>query len=331
MAGEKPPKVEVGTGALDQVEVAALPRRTIPAWLLSFSLHVVLLFCLLLLLHRFSRGASQVENRAGGIVLVDVISETTEYLSEGEVAEASAAAQSEATPPPAPAEDRPPDLPGLEVAPLAGDGVGQQLAEELSGADGLLEGMSSNRPIGGQVTTEVFGVKGTGSRFIYVFDRSASMEGYEGRPLRAAKQELLKSLESLGETHRFQIIFYNDQTRIFQPEGGAARLVEATDLMKEKGTRFVQSIRGDRGTNHMSALQLALSFGPDVIFLLTDAEGGFTKREMDMLARWNRAGTVINAIEFGVGRKSDSDRSLQQLARENGGQYTYKNVLSFRD
>ena len=167
--------------------------------------------------------------------------------------------------------------------------------------------------------------------FVYLFDRSASMEGYEGKPLRAAKQALLKSLESLGDRHQFQIIFYNDRTRVFRPVPGTLQLVEATDEMKQKATRFVHSIRGDRGTNHMNALQQALALRPDVIFLLTDAEGGFTPTELNLVSRWNRAGTIINAIEFGVGTRGPGDRSLERLSQESGGQYTYKNVLSFRD
>lgn len=312
-------------------ETSELPRRTVPAWLLSFLLHTLVLFSLLFLLSRFSGGASDVENRAGGIVLVNAVATTTEYLAEGDVTDPSPAAAQQQSPPPMPADDLPPDLAGLESSPSELTGIGQDFSEALSGADSLLDGMNTQRPIGGQVTTEVFGVKGTGSQFVYVFDRSASMEGYEGRPLRAAKRALLESLDSLKENHQFQIIFYNDQTKIFRPDGTSDRLAFATELMKQKGAGFVQSIRGDRGTNHMQAIKKALSFGPDVIFLLTDAEGGFDQRDLARISQWNRSGTVINAIEFGVGGKPTLTNSLRILSRENGGQYTYKNVLSFRD
>ena len=305
--------------------------RTLPAWLLSFLLHTCILIFLVLILSRFSGGASEIENRAGGIVLVNSIAETTEYLSEGEVTEPAPSANQQQSPPPMPAEDLPPDLLGLESNPSELTGVGQDFSEALSGADSLLDGTGSQRPIGGEVTTEVFGVKGTGSQFVYVFDRSASMEGYEGRPLRAAKKALMDSLNSLEKNHQFQIIFYNDQTKVFRPDGGDEKLAFATETMKQKGAGFVQSIRGDRGTNHMQAIKKALSFGPDVIFLLTDAEGGFNQQDMFRISQWNRAGTVINAIEFGVGGKPTLTNSLRMLSRENGGQYTYKDVRTFRD
>lgn len=318
----------MGTGLVENVEV--VPRRVVPAWLMSFLLHTLVLFLILWSMHRFTRGAAEVDNRTGGIVLVKADNQTTEYLSEGEVEDAEAASEAAAAANPTESE-LPPDLPGMESLEANVSATGQSLAESLNAADGMLDGTNPLKNIGGKITTEVFGVKGTGSVFVYVFDRSASMEGYEGKPLRAAKQELLKSLDSLGDRHQFQIIFYNDATRIFNPEGRQTDLVFATEAMKARAHRFVQSIRGERGTNHMKALKEALAFGPDVIFLLTDAEGGFTPNELRLIQSWNRAGSVINAIEFGVGTSSGNDRSLQRLAAENGGHYLYKNVLTFRE
>jgi hypothetical protein len=223
----------------------------------------------------------------------------------------------------------PPELPGVAAGNALLDAMGTDLADKLSGADSLLDG-TSNRKIGGQVTTEVFGVQGTGSRFVYVFDRSASMEGYEGRPLRAAKRALLESLKSLSDNHQFQIIFYNDQTRDFNSESGSTRLHFATADNQRRAEKFVQSIVGQSGTNHMIALKKALALGPDVVFLLTDAEGGFTANELSLIGDWNRSGAVINAIEFGVG-SSQGDHSLARLAAENRGHYSYKNVLTLQE
>ena len=66
----------------------------------------------------------------------------------------------------------------------------------------------------------------------YVFDRSGSMDGHGGAPLVAAKSELLSSLGDLGQTHQFQIIFYNEQPRIFSPGGDVGRLVFGNDQNK---------------------------------------------------------------------------------------------------
>ena len=74
----------------------------------------------------------------------------------------------------------------------------------------------------GTVSTSVFGVQAQGSRFVYVFDRSGSMADFRGRPLAAAKQELVRSLADLQDTNQFQIIFYNERPKIFRPRRRAS-------------------------------------------------------------------------------------------------------------
>ena len=310
---------------------ADVPRRRLPAWLLSLLLHVCLFGMILLLMQRFSNGSGEVENKTGGIVLVDLTSETTEYLSEGDISDA-APDQPQQTPAPAiDADELPPDLPGMAIGESTLTGVGEDFSQSLSGANSLTVGNNSNQPFGGKITTEVFGVKGTGSRFVYVFDRSASMEDIGGKPLRAAKRQLLASLDSLGEVQQFQIIFYNDKTKTFRSNGGDGQMVFANDESKKRAERFVNSIQGSSGTDHLNALKLALSYGPDVVFLLTDAEGGFSAADLTSISHWNQSGAVINAIEFGIGRQKNTRGSLRRVASESRGQYIYKDVRSFRD
>lgn len=307
---------------------SAIPNRRLPAWFLSFLMHTCFFLTVLLALRTVQRGASDVENRSGGIVLVDIQSDTTKYLSEGDVEQVNSQSAAEHSPPPlAATSELPPDLPGMESAQTPITGAGDQLVETLPGADALIDGPAANLEVGGKVTTEVFGVKGTGSRFVYVFDRSQSMEGFNARPLLAARQALLQSLDSLRDNHQFQIIFYNDGVKAFNPDGLAA-MYFATDERKEAGRGFVASIRGEGGTDHLNALKKAFRLGPDVIFLLTDAEGGFTRAELREVSRLNRSAAVINAIEFGERRTGD--RSLQTLAQESGGQYIFKDVRTLR-
>lgn len=326
---------EIATNLADSsvgLQDQLVPNRRLPAWLLSFLFHTLVFTAILLSLRSVPRGAADEDMRNAGIVLVNADSQKTEYLSEGEVEDTSSATTTAASPPPLTAEQElPPDLPGIDAASTPVTGVGQELIQSLPGADGLLEGVANNRNIGGKVTTEVFGIKGTGSRFVYVFDRSASMSGYDSKPLRAAKQQLLESLKSLGSNHQFQIIFYNDTTTVFNPDPGPPEMMFADDRTKRQAETFIRGMVADRGTDHLNALRLALSLGPDVIFLLTDAEGGFTARELSRVAQWNRSAAVINAIEFGVGSGRSNDRSLQRLAREQGGTYIYKNILSLRN
>lgn len=295
---------------------------------MSFLFHTVLFVLIFLALHSFPRGSGQLVNRTGGIVLVDISSESTEYLSEGDVESSPAESTADQSPPPLSAtQERPPELPGLAIGENSTAGAGEALAEMLPGAESLVDVPTGSVQLGGKVTTEVFGVTGTGSRFVYVFDRSQSMMGYQARPLIAAKQALLKSLESLGSNHQFQIIFYNDGVRILNHDA-MGTLYFATDENKSAAHDFIASIQGQRGTDHIKALKQAFRFGPDVIFFLTDAEGGFTKAELNLVSELNRSAAIINAIEFGERR--GSDRSLEQLAIDSGGQYVFKNIRTLR-
>src|SRR4029079_2985746 len=100
----------------------------------------------------------------------------------------------------------------------------------------------TNRVRGGTARAGVFGATGEGHKFVYVFDRSGSMDGHGGAPLAAAKSQLLSSLGDLGQKHQFQIIFYNEQPRIFNLTGTPGRLVFAGDQNKNLAKKFVQGI-----------------------------------------------------------------------------------------
>ncbi len=152
------------------------------------------------------------------------------------------------------------------------------------------------------------------------------MDGHGGAPLAAAKSQLIGSLQDLNDSTQFQIIFYNEHPRIFNPSGTQGRLVFGNDATKELAKRFVESITGDGATEHEEALSLALRMQPNVIFFLTDAdEPRLTSDQMARLERLNH-GTAINTIEFGYGPPLDTNNFLVQLARRNRGQHVYVDV-----
>jgi len=187
-------------------------------------------------------------------------------------------------------------------------------------------GGAARREIGGKARVRLFGIVGEGRKFVYVFDRSDSMNWYNKRPLRAAKAELLASLESLEETHQFQIIFYNHEPLAFNPSGHANRLAFATEQNKRNAQSFVQSIVASGGTRHLEALLLAINFQPDVIFFLTDADDPQMDDGQLALVHRRGAGITIHAIEFGYGPQRKPNNFLVRLARQNGGQHTYVDI-----
>lgn len=300
-------------------------KKSLPAWLLSLLLHLSLIAGLIFFLTQIPNGAGEVDNRTGGIVLVDIQSESTEYLSEGDIAQNSNPASAPDSSTPSVDLEKRPELPGMEVTTGKVVGAEDLLANKLPSADSLIVGSVANGKIGGKMTTEVFGIPGTGSRFVYLIDRSKSMEGYNFRPMLAARQELWKSVTSLNESNQFQIIFYNNEVDIFRRK---LNLHAASEVNKDAAKQYIESIRPDGGTDHLAALKTAFKLSPDVIFFLTDAEGGFTADEIFELSRRNYSRAIINTIEFGERRSND--RSLEAIARNSGGKYIFKNINTLR-
>lgn len=315
-------------------------RLRAPAWLLSALLHGAILVLCALITPTPAGGTKPEPPRNGSIVLVDQADGEAEYFDEQDE-QASAAPASAATT--AATADTAPSaaelLPAATDAPvnasamlpaadaLAGLGVGADVAAALPAAGDLTTGVGADKRLGKGTQTYVFGAKGEGSVFLYVFDRSDSMNGFEGRPLAASKAELIKSLQSLQATHQFQIIFYNSQVTAFTPSPSQPpQLMFATEQNKALAAQFVRNVPAANGTKHMEPLRLALRLAPDVIFFLTDAgEPQLSAGDLESLRRLN-AGTVINAIEFGVGPDPGGYDFLAQLARENDGQHVYVDV-----
>ena len=305
-------------------------RRPVSAWMMSVLMHASLVLLLGVSWRMIPKGAAIEPDRNVGIVLVHEQQGKREYIdpsadnSANDLSAASAISQA------LPGESETPTdlsqaLPG--VSQLTAGGMAESILEATQ-----LTGDGSQRRGGKEegTSTEVFGITGSGSKFVYVFDRSGSMANYAGKPLRAAKLELTRSLEDLDTVHQFQIIFYNNNPKIFKPTGRAEMIWGDTEN-KLLGREFVAKIEASGGTEHLPALRSALAMSPDVVFFLTDADQPtLSAAELAQVRRWNR-GATIHAIEFGAGPQITNDNFLMRLARENGGQHAYVNVRLLRD
>jgi hypothetical protein len=310
---------------LEVVPEPMIARRPLSAWLMSLFLHSALLITMAMTLRFAPRGVAIEPHRSAGIVLVHQQQGEREYF-DGDLARAA-----EASVTASPLSDALPTQEDLPVD-LAGALPQAQDLDSLGGSAGVVDaedltaGGRRQGAIDGSTSTQVFGITGHGSKFVYVFDRSGSMDGYGGRPLRAAKSELLRSLQDLDRIHQFQIIFYNEQPRIFTPSPGPPTLVWGDERGKKLATEFVGTITATGGTRHLDALKLALGMRPDVIFFLTDAdEPQLTSSELAWVRRRNQ-NTMIHAIEFGFGPQHDSNNFLVRLAAQNGGQHAYLDI-----
>jgi hypothetical protein len=328
------------------------PRRASPSlasWLLSIFFHAALLVILGLTIQlQPPRPAGEEPDRDVGLALKQVEhAERAQYeRPEAEAQSDSVALSSPAAQPIAPVQPVEPVQPSPQQ--LVGDQApidvssalpkGQEIFGVSIGVGGLPDDAPANARrmttgstpranlLAGLGRTTVYGLSAEGFKFVYCFDHSSSMGGSGHNALRAAKAELLASLEHLGPPHQFQIIFYNDHPTIFAITGVAGRLVFGTDQNKQQARHFVEGIQAVGGTDHQAALDMALNLHPDVIFFLTDAD----QPEMgpSQLAHFRRRnqGTLIHAIEFGQGPTLGHENFLMRLARESGGRYTYVDV-----
>ena len=326
LSKERETGLEIEAG---HVEIGPLASRQRPAWMLSMVLHLTLLLVVGFVIGPAPRKAPGEQDRVAGIALVRRQDVNARYYSENSAAENAATATAASPTPLLPNVNRLPvetafalpTGPGLEAA--AASGVTMPLADGLTRAN-----RPSDRLGAGGARTQVFGAEGLGSKFVYVFDRSASMEGFQGRPMAAAKSELIGSLRDLESVHQFQIVFYNERTSLFHPfRDQPPRMMFGSDENKQLAAEFVRRTAPAGGTRHMLALNLAIGMRPDVMFFLTDAaEPQLTSAELARIHRVNGGGTVIHTIEFGSGPSSGRDNFLAKLARQSGGQHVYVDV-----
>lgn len=300
-------------------------ERPWPAWAISVLTHGLIVSTVLVIAAGRPRGAAEQTTARAGIVLRSTEENTTTYEGEEDQQQqpaesappASAAAAASSPVDDSALSDLAMHLPPAEAGPSASDSV---LGVTPGGGAGEGEALPG-RTIGGGATVSVFGVQGTGHKFVYAFDRSVSMTG---APLAAAKKQLLASLESLESTHQFQIVFFNHRLRAFDLTQGDNRVAFANERTRAAAAAFVGGITADGGTDRFLALRRALGMEPDVVFFLTDADDAMTGGEMQQIARLNgRVGAAICAIEFGRGPERGKDNFLKELARMTGGQYGY--------
>ena len=309
-------------------------RPELPSWLMSLILHLLIFLLLGLTLRMAPRQGTATERTAEvGIALKFQEGDREYYQTGADAGGEQAAATDSGQSGPELADllsEKPPVDPsgalptGIEViGPAALDGGGVASAGGMTEGPGKRAGSGS---IGGPGRTTLFGIEAEAWKFVYVFDRSDSMNSFGGKPLKAARAQLLASLDSLDSVHQFQVIFYNERPEIFNPSGRQSKLAFANEQNKRNADKFIRGVTAIGRTNHVDALKLALALGPDVIFFLTDA--GQPQLSAPQLHEIHRraAGTVIHTIEFGIGQQDDPNNFLVKLARENGGQHVYQDI-----
>lgn len=305
--------------------------RSLPAWLVSLCIHFAILATVGLFWASKPKGTGGEADRPVGVAVVyQAAGGDVYFLGESGSSDADNPDTQQAIAATAPNSAALSESELLsELLPGSASASGELAS--AAGALGLGDGgaaLGEGRNIP-KVKTTVFGIEGEGTRFLYVFDRSDSMNGYGGLPLQSAKSQLLESLQSLGPTHQFQIIFYNDTPLPYGGLGGRGpRLLKGDEPTKLAAQRFVREISAIGGTRHIDALKMSLAMGPDVIFFLTDADQPAPSAAAieDLHTRASRSGTTIHCIQFGAGSNQVAGSWIKLLATGTAGKYRYIDV-----
>ena len=164
-----------------------------------------------------------------------------------------------------------------------------------------------------------FGTPSKGIRLVFVIDKSGSMKvrtGQENR-LDKAKRELKRTLVGLSPEKEFFIFFY-DGVELPMPGG---KLVKATPENISKAIKWIDTVGCNGGTQPMAALQGAFNLKAETIWLLTDGVFFNTDSLINEIRTANaRVKSRINTVSF-IDRRGE--KVLQQIAKENGGTYSF--------
>jgi hypothetical protein len=222
-------------------------------------------------------------------------------------------------------------------APLAVIGTSQspELPGGMTGGGGAGSGHGAASG-DGLLSATFMGAKGTGRKFVYVLDRSASTGfGQRRSPLYVAKNELLASLQSLGDLSlreskpiQFQVIFFNHEAAVFNTVGfggsdRSGRLLRYDQATFAQVQRFLGGIIADGGTKPEPALLQAVRMDADCIFFMTDGATQLNPLQLQRIRATSKGAVQINVVEYGSGTRRMRNDSLQQLAAEHHGNLVY--------
>ncbi len=176
------------------------------------------------------------------------------------------------------------------------------------------------RSVANNTAGSYYGMPLFAERLVFVLDTSGSMTGPR---LAAAKRELVRAIASLPPHTQFSIIIFNGTVTTWQKE-----LVPATANWKDLAAHYVTVQEAHSETATYDALETALRFDTEAIYLLSDGapRGGKIQAPVDIIAAITEANRTrrISIYTIGVGAGvpgSPLDSFLKTLAEQNLGLY----------
>ena len=182
---------------------------------------------------------------------------------------------------------------------------------------------------GAQFDTKFFGSGGNARRLAFIVDASGSLID----TFSSVIDELKRTIQQLNAKQQFTVIFFQGDRVIEVPPAGLKRatpenklaVAEWIDPSQHNVTPFGKS-------NPVPALQRALKYKPQLIYLLSDNITGAGRFEIDQrrliaeIEAANTAATKINTIQFVYPDPLSElglPGTLEQIARRTGGVYKF--------
>ena len=174
------------------------------------------------------------------------------------------------------------------------------------------------------LNADMYGIGGNARKIVYIIDASGSLMDSFSYVI----NELQRSITQLGKRQRFAVIFFQgDRAPVQVPPAG---LQPATAANKDKVIKWIDPSAGNiapgGSTNPIKAIQLALRYRPQLIFLLSDNITGSDQYEVDQhrllkaIKQANTHRTAIATIQFIY---PDQFNTLELIAEQNGGEYKF--------
>lgn len=173
-----------------------------------------------------------------------------------------------------------------------------------------------------------FGVSAEGYDFVYILDRSTSMQGSR---FERAKKELIRSVRSLRKDQNFYVFLFGKKTEhLFGNYSPRPQCVPASDDNKKELEEWLGKRRASGNTDPRTALYLAFEMDPSAIFMLSDGE--FTDDKSNALMKPYLRRTTFKLVSALVRDLSSippihaiayedpkSRKNMEQLATMTGG------------
>jgi hypothetical protein len=282
-------------------------RSVVVAWLVSITVHAVLMYVVGNRVFPFSASDSEADLPPARIDIVGPVQSAS--LMPSPVPDLTSKVTL-----PDPAVSRPPPKAFTELSELTTTKKPELSIIGIGAGGGDFDRYRIPLDIG--AGSEFFGVGSSARgarRIVYVVDRSGSMID----SFLYVQEELKRSILDLRRSQKFHVIFFNAGPPLESPP---KRLVSAIEGHKRQFFEFLDTVlpRGD--TKPERAMQRALSLEPDLIYLLSDGID-FQPSLLRRLDEWNdRRRTRICTIAY----LDQTGRELLELiAREHNGEFIF--------